>query len=116
MGEAIEKPDDYILDSAKSVDDRYNVMWGGVYIFMSFNSGSLLKFFKYSFCSLNDPLSIRGRYGTTKGINLVHASDSNETAEKEVKLWKESINIEEKDYKKDIMAYIRTYENFPNFF
>ncbi|MCW1294961.1 MAG: nucleoside-diphosphate kinase, partial [Candidatus Parvarchaeum sp.] len=64
-------------------------------------------------CEKADPLSIRGRYGTTKGINLVHASDSNETAEKEVKLWKEIINIEEKDYKKDIMAYIRTYENFP---
>ena len=64
-------------------------------------------------CEKADPLSIRGRYGTTKGINLVHASDSSETAEREVKLWREIINVEEKDYKKDIMAYIRTYENFP---
>jgi len=65
-------------------------------------------------CEKADPLSIRGRYGTTKGINLVHASDSNETAEREVKLWKEIINIEkEKDYKKEMAAYIKTYENFP---
>ena len=65
-------------------------------------------------CEKADPLSIRGRYGTTKGINLIHASDSNETAEKEVKLWKEIINIEkEKDYKKEMTAYIKTYENFP---
>jgi Nucleoside diphosphate kinase len=27
-------------------------------------------------CEKADPASIRGRYGTTKGINLVHASDS----------------------------------------
>ncbi len=65
-------------------------------------------------CEKADPLSLRGRYGTTKGINLVHASDSNETAEKEVKLWEEIINIEkEKDYKKEMTAYIKTYENFP---
>ncbi|MCL4398709.1 MAG: nucleoside-diphosphate kinase [Candidatus Parvarchaeota archaeon] len=65
-------------------------------------------------CEKADPLSIRGRYGTTKGINLVHASDSNETAEREVKLWKEIINIEEgKDYNKEMLAYIKTYENFP---
>ncbi len=65
-------------------------------------------------CEKADPLSIRGRYGTTKGINLVHASDSNETAEKEVKLWKEIIDIEEaKNYKKEMEAYIKTYENFP---
>ena len=32
MEEAIEKPDDYILDTAKRIDDSYNVMWGGVYI------------------------------------------------------------------------------------
>ncbi|MGC8533062.1 MAG: nucleoside-diphosphate kinase [Candidatus Parvarchaeum sp.] len=64
-------------------------------------------------CEKADPLSIRGRYGTTKGINLVHASDSKESAEKEVKLWKEIINIEEKDYKKEMEAYIKAYENFP---
>ncbi len=65
-------------------------------------------------CEKADPLSIRGRYGTTKGVNLVHASDSNETADKEVKLWEEIINLEEgKDYKKEMQAYIKTYENFP---
>jgi nucleoside-diphosphate kinase len=65
-------------------------------------------------CEKADPLSIRGRYGTTKGINLVHASDSNETAEREVKLWKEIINIEEgKNYEKEMTNYIKTYENFP---
>ncbi|MEM0142785.1 MAG: nucleoside-diphosphate kinase [Candidatus Parvarchaeum sp.] len=65
-------------------------------------------------CEKADPMSIRGRYGTTKGINLVHASDSNETAEREVKLWKEIINIEkDRDYSKDMQAYIKNYENFP---
>jgi len=38
-----------------------------------------------------EPTSIRGRYGriTTKGVyeNVVHASDSPESAEKEIKLW-----------------------------
>ncbi|MCL4397208.1 sugar phosphate nucleotidyltransferase [Candidatus Parvarchaeota archaeon] len=32
MEEAIEKPDDYILDTAKGSNGNYNVMWGGVYI------------------------------------------------------------------------------------
>ncbi len=65
-------------------------------------------------CEKADPLSIRGRYGTTKGINLVHASDSKETGEKEVSLWKEMLNIDEKkDYSKEINDYIKKYENFP---
>lgn len=65
-------------------------------------------------CEKADPLSVRGRYGTTKGINLVHASDSKETAERETKLWKESIKIEEeKNYEKEVQDYINKYENFP---
>ncbi len=38
-----------------------------------------------------DPISIRGKYGriTTTGVfeNVVHSSDSNENAEREIKLW-----------------------------
>ena len=65
-------------------------------------------------CEKADPASIRGRYGTTKGINLVHASDSPETAEREVRLWKEIINIEDgRDYENEMLAYIKKYENFP---
>ncbi len=32
MHEAVEKPDDAMLDSIESADGKYNVMWGGVYI------------------------------------------------------------------------------------
>ncbi|MGC8533063.1 MAG: nucleotidyltransferase family protein [Candidatus Parvarchaeum sp.] len=32
MDEAVEKPDDYILDTAINNDGNYNVMWGGTYI------------------------------------------------------------------------------------
>jgi nucleoside-diphosphate kinase len=65
-------------------------------------------------CEKADPLSLRGRYGTTKGINLVHASDSPETAEREVKLWKEIAKAEEgRDYLKEALDYIKKYENFP---
>ena len=42
MEEAIEKPDDYILDAMNSADERYNVMWGGVYI-LNKNSMPYLK-------------------------------------------------------------------------
>lgn len=65
-------------------------------------------------CEKADPLSIRGRYGTTKGINLVHASDSNETAKREVDLWREMLKIDtNKDYALEMMEYIKKYENFP---
>jgi nucleoside-diphosphate kinase len=65
-------------------------------------------------CEKADPLSIRGRYGTTKGINLVHASDSKETAEKETTLWKSIIKIEtSKNYLEEMKKYISKYENFP---
>jgi nucleoside-diphosphate kinase len=65
-------------------------------------------------CEKADPNSVRGRYGTTMGINLVHASDSPETASREVNLWEEIINrIKGKDYAKDVLEYISKYENFP---
>lgn len=64
-------------------------------------------------CEKADPLSIRGRYGTTKGINLVHVSDSPETAEREVKLWRGIADVENgKDYLKEAINYIEKYENF----
>jgi nucleoside-diphosphate kinase len=65
-------------------------------------------------CEKADPMSIRGRYGTTKGINLVHASDSPETAGREVNLWKSIVKIEDgKDYLGDVLNYIKKYEDFP---
>ena len=64
-------------------------------------------------CEKADISSIRGRYGTTKGINLIHASDSKETAEREVNLWRSMIKIDpEKDYTYEALAYIKKYENF----
>ena len=65
-------------------------------------------------CEKADPISIRGRYGTTKGINLVHASDSKETGAREVALWREILKIDaNKDYAAEMMNYIKRYENFP---
>lgn len=34
-----------------------------------------------------DPSSIRGRYALSKSENSVHASDSSESAEREIKIW-----------------------------
>ncbi|HMF32772.1 MAG TPA: nucleoside-diphosphate kinase [Candidatus Lokiarchaeia archaeon] len=42
-----------------------------------------------------DPTSLRGNYGIIKGLNAVHASDSPESGEREVMLWKEQADLEE---------------------
>ena len=60
-----------------------------------------------------DPSSIRGKYGMFDGINVIHASDSLESAEREVSLWKEILNRDEgKDYESVARKYIETYSDF----
>ena len=60
-----------------------------------------------------DPSSIRGKYGMFDGINVVHASDSPESAEREVGLWKDILDSKEKeDYESLAREYIDTYSNF----
>lgn len=46
--------------------------------------------------------TIRGKYGIYAGINLVHASDGKDTAEREMKLWKNKINLQPSDDAVDI--------------
>lgn len=60
------------------------------------------------------PDTIRGRYGIFGGINVVHASDSIETANNEINLWKPL--LKEKGFKNvDIKLndYIDKYINWP---
>ncbi len=60
------------------------------------------------------PDTIRGRYGIFGGINVVHASDSDSTAKKEIDLWKsllkeeDFINVDAR-----LSDYIEKYINFP---
>ncbi|HOK39942.1 MAG TPA: nucleoside-diphosphate kinase [bacterium] len=55
-----------------------------------------------------NPVSIRGAYGriTTSGVfeNVIHASDSREAAEKEIKLWFKPSEIVEKIYPTKIIT------------
>ncbi len=43
------------------------------------------------------PNTIRGKYGIWDGINVVHASDGEETARYEIKLWCEEAGVKELD-------------------
>lgn len=48
-----------------------------------------------TFVEKADPTSLRGKYGIIKGLNAVHASDSPESGEREVALWKNLAGLEE---------------------
>ncbi|MHA2406868.1 MAG: nucleoside-diphosphate kinase [Candidatus Ranarchaeia archaeon] len=57
------------------------------------------------------PDSLRGKYGIWKGINVAHASDSQETAEREISLWKNLGRLDETyDSKPDLMKYIERWD------
>ena len=53
-----------------------------------------------------DKNTIRGKYGIYAGINLVHASDSPKTAERELNLWKDEIQLDSSD---DAIAKVNAY-------
>ncbi|MEX2673700.1 MAG: nucleoside-diphosphate kinase [Phycisphaeraceae bacterium] len=51
-----------------------------------------------------DPGTIRGDFGLSKSLNMVHASDSPESAERELKLW--FTDAERVDYDRSSQAWI----------
>ncbi len=55
-----------------------------------------------------DKNTIRGKYGIYAGINLVHASDGLQTAERELNLWRDQINLIPSD---DAIANVNEYIN-----
>lgn len=58
--------------------------------------------------------TIRGRYGIFGGINVVHASDSNETSIKEINLWNSSFREEGfNNVDSRLNDYINSYINLP---
>lgn len=54
-----------------------------------------------------DPDTIRGKYGIWGGINVAHASDSPETANREVNLW--ITNLELKENAEEAMEKVNEY-------
>ncbi|MHA1958780.1 MAG: nucleoside-diphosphate kinase [Candidatus Thorarchaeota archaeon] len=50
-----------------------------------------------TFVQKAEPSSLRGKYGIWAGVNLAHASDANETAEKEIHLWTSEGGVAESD-------------------
>ena len=55
--------------------------------------------------------SLRGKYGIWKGINVAHASDSQETARREISLWKDLGRLDETyDSKSDLLEYIERWD------
>ncbi|NVM02425.1 MAG: hypothetical protein HWN67_08815 [Candidatus Helarchaeota archaeon] len=58
-------------------------------------------------CQEADSQSIRGDLGIYGGVNLVHASDSSETAKKELKIWNEEIGLTiDENVEKKIEDYV----------
>ena len=56
------------------------------------------------------PNSLRGKYGIWAGINIAHASDAPETADKEIKLWAtEGGLVESASAPDEAKAYIEKY-------
>ncbi|WEU41066.1 MAG: nucleoside-diphosphate kinase [Candidatus Odinarchaeum yellowstonii] len=51
-----------------------------------------------TFSEKAEPHTIRGKYGIWNGINVVHASDGDNTAKYEIKLWREEAGVEEMDF------------------
>jgi UDP-glucose pyrophosphorylase len=77
MEEAIEKPDDYILDAMNSADERYNVMWGGVYI-LNKNSMPYLKNVKQGKdgeLNITDAISLQCKMENSRAYGLLINKD-----------------------------------------
>ncbi|MHA2060174.1 MAG: nucleoside-diphosphate kinase, partial [Candidatus Ranarchaeia archaeon] len=57
------------------------------------------------------PDSLRGKYGIWKGINVAHASDSQESAKREISLWKDMGRLDETyNSKADLQDYIKRWD------
>ncbi|MHA1300421.1 MAG: nucleoside-diphosphate kinase [Candidatus Helarchaeota archaeon] len=58
-------------------------------------------------CQEADPDSIRGKFGMWGGVNLVHASDGTETAQRELEIWEKEIGLKpDNKVNKKIEEYI----------
>ena len=84
-------------------------------------------------CQEAETNSFRGEFGIWGGVNLIHASDSSETAKKELEIWEKKMkltpgeditknieayiskwSIREKDFTKDLRTYCSELINTPN--
>ncbi len=65
-----------------------------------------------TFVQKADPTSLRGKYGIWAGVNIAHASDAPETAEKEIELWTgEGGLVESSDAEEQAREYIEKYSS-----
>ncbi len=58
--------------------------------------------------------TIRNRYGIYAGLNCVHISDSQESALREVALWKDHLGIKSGVFDMTVQDYVASFENMPN--
>lgn len=59
-----------------------------------------------------DPASLRGKYGIYGGINVAHASDSQQTASEEIELWEREVKLTRasaESVMKQMESYIKLY-------
>lgn len=60
------------------------------------------------------PTSLRGKYGIYGGINVAHASDSQQTASEEIRLWEQQVELTRSPAElviKQIDSYIKLYSS-----
>jgi nucleoside-diphosphate kinase len=67
-----------------------------------------------TFAHKAEPSSLRGKYGIYGGINVAHASDSQQTATEEIELWEREVKLTRKPVEsvaKQIGSYIKLYDS-----
>ncbi|MHA1267651.1 MAG: nucleoside-diphosphate kinase [Candidatus Helarchaeota archaeon] len=73
---------------------------------------NIREFLGATFVQKAAPDTIRGKYGIWGGVNSVHASDSIETANRELKLWQKTTGLEdEHDVEKKVKRIIKEWCN-----
>ncbi len=65
-----------------------------------------------TFVEKASPDSLRGKYGIWKGLNVIHASDSTETANFEINLWSTEANLIVENADKLAKEYISKWINY----
>lgn len=67
-----------------------------------------------TFVDKADPDSLRGKYGLVGGVNVAHASDEPNNAEKEIALWTRRTSLDIRSSgRDDILEYIEKWRNAP---
>lgn len=71
------------------------------------------EFIGNTFCHEAEKDTIRGKYGIWGGVNSVHASDSFESAERELNLWQDLVDLvpNQENVVKQINTYINKWDN-----